>query len=149
MLGDRDLSLIRRAIFDGRIKAEEVRLLDRKWWRWLGWLLDHVESEATLRLFEVKHALHCGVLSYQNKQETFDLHWDEAVKLESLIRRELLPWIKGETGDRKSAAKKLSDQWDEIFGSADNPDTQSRIDATIKHLQAQAAASRGKFGGVK
>lgn len=146
MSGDRDLSLLRKAIFDGRIKPDEVRILDRKWWRWVGSLLSHIENEAAVRLFETKHDLHCGLLSYLNKQEAFDSHWNEALNLESLIRSILMPWIKGDTTDRKTSAEKLSDTWTKTFGDLNDKDTQDRINATVKHLEAQAASGRRKFG---
>lgn len=130
-------------MFAGLVTAADYRPLDRAWWRRAGWALDHLEAEAAVRVFELKHTLHCGVISYSAAVEAFEKHWDQAVELQDRVRRELFPWVEVEA-DRRTNINKMSDGWQSIFGKADDPDTEARIRATCDALVARAASGRNR-----
>lgn len=122
------------------MKPGEARLLDRRWWRKLWWVLDQVESENVVRLAEMEHRVHAGAMDYKAGGDCFRVHWDQALALQSKVGRELFPWLPAD--DPVDAARKMTADWEKNFGRLDDPETQRKVRATVEFLHSQAAKAR-------
>lgn len=141
MRGDRELSLFRQACLAGLIDPRGARLLDRRWFRKARWALEEVERRHYVDYHRMEHAAHCGAMNYL-AGSAFDVHWKQALEVQSLVRRELLPWVK--VLDRADHARRMSAEWERQWGDINDPETKKRIRETIEAMHRKAREGREK-----
>lgn len=126
----------------GLIDFKEARPFDRLWYANLNWTLDYLEGELYKQYLQLLHGLHCGALSYLAGKSAFDTHWEQADTVRSQYLRLIFPWA--DNKDRGTTISQMAKQWQEIFGAADDEETQKKIQFTVKSMYEHA--NRGRSG---
>jgi hypothetical protein len=91
---------------------------------------------------KLKYELNVAVLDYAIEQKTFDLHWDQAQELQTIINQRLLPWMDHQKGISRQEVKDLAKSWAKAFGDPREPEVAARIEATAAALRKMAQANR-------
>jgi len=130
------VSLLQQAHFDGDINLGEARPFDRHWRIKLVWTLDAVERRNFKQLSMMQHDLHCGAVTYLAGQKTLDTHWNQAIDLQSRVKKLLFPWL--EVGDNTAVYKRLTTAWEHTYGRLDDPETQRKLDEAVSQLRKRA-----------
>lgn len=86
------------------------------------------------------HDLHCGALTYLAGQKTLDTHWNQAIALESTMKKLLFPWLGGE--DNTGVYRRLTSAWERQYGKMNDPETQKKIDAGVAELRRRSRPKR-------
>lgn len=141
MEGNRGLILLRQAYLTGVLKPGEARPLDCNWWRRVRWTLQYLEDQNWVQYWRTVHALHAGALEYTAGTDCFDTHWDQALELESKIKKVLLPWLK-EDQKRKEIYRSMADEWVRMYGNPSDPEVYKKIEATCLAMIETAAKER-------
>lgn len=104
-------------------------------------MLDFVEQQNFLRVASLEHDLHCGAITYLAGEKPFEIHWEQALELQSKVRAELFPWQQAD-GGRKSAYKRMHDAWERAYGSLSDPETQKKITAAVAKMNERSRRKR-------
>lgn len=142
MAADRDLTLLCQAFLDGDLRPEEACRLDRRSRQKIRFTLDFLESRRWHDYLGHLYDLQLRVLDYNTGSQCFDTHWDQAIELQSKLRKELLPWLRGDP--RQSAWRQMYDIWKENFGDPNDQAVKARIAETITAMMLAAAENAKK-----
>lgn len=123
--------MIRKAAASGIVDFKEARLLDRKWWLRLNWLLEEVETQECRKLLELKFNQHASALNYL-AGNSFDHHWKHLNDLHEKWIALTFPWIKTRNS---SSADESVNLWKKYIGDSSDPEVQARIQETIDSLK--------------
>lgn len=137
---DRGLSLLRQAFVEGNLRPEEADTFDPRWWRKVKWTIDWLAGRNMNEVRKLRHALNCGLIDYFAGEKALDLHWEQAVEIQNLVQKDLMPWRAAM--DAKVSRKKIHEMietWKSIYGDPDDPEVSERIQKTADHLMSQAA----------
>ena len=132
MESDRELTLLRQAIFDGKIDLSNIRLLDRKWWLGVQWKLDELARQRRVEYSRWEYDLHLRLLDYRTGQDNFKVHWTQAEEVRELVRKDFYPWVP--PVDPEHETKTLVDDWYSVFGGDTPEETEQRIKASVDLL---------------
>lgn len=124
---------MRKAAALGVVDFRSARLLDRKWWMRLNWLLEEVENEECKKLIGLKFTQHSSALNYL-AGKTFDHHWKQLNELQARWTNFTFPWIAA-TRDSTSSGDSVK-LWKAFCGDpSTDPNVQARVQETAQSLR--------------
>ncbi len=139
------MTLLHQACIERLIDVSTARPLDRVWWQRVIATLDYLEDKNRVMVARMEHDLHCGAITYLAGDKPFSIHWDQALTLQSNVRRRLFPWDKDV--DPRDSYRKMSDAWEAEYGSLSDPETVRKVNEAAKALRNRGAARRRKERG--
>ena len=116
-------------------------IFDRRWWLCLEWRMDQLEERNLREVYRQQH-LHSLLLLPVSSEETIKVGWDKAHDLLDRYASSRFPWLKlakPSTQSRTTSIQQLADTWEEIWGKQSDPDTQQRIQNTVRALTPRRA----------
>lgn len=137
---DRGLSLLRQAFVEGSLRPEEADTFDPRWWRKVKWTIDWLAARNMNEVRKMRHDLNCSLLDYSAGDRALDLHWEQAVEIQNLVQKDLMPWREPMDGRlSRRAVNEMAEMWKSIYGNPEDSEVAERIRKTADHLISQAA----------
>jgi hypothetical protein len=124
------------------LDCREARLSDRSWWRKAHWAMAWVEKRNRNEVRKLSHDHNAALLNYAAGNKAIELHWEQALQIQSRIKQSLLPWEKER--DKQMSKQRFNamvELWEKVWGDQSDPETQKRIQWTADQLNAMALAN--------
>jgi hypothetical protein len=124
------------------LDCREARLSDRSWWRKAHWAMAWVEKRNRNEVRKLSHDHNAALLNYTAGNKAIELHWEQALQIQSRIKQSLLPWEKER--DKQMSKQRFNamvELWEKVWGDQSDPETQKRIQWTADQLNAMALAN--------
>lgn len=102
--------------------------------------MDWAEIRNRNELRRLYHEHNVAMLDYFTGERAMDLHWDQAVQIQTRYAKAILPWEKH--GKQKFSRRRFDEMiqlWEAVWGKRNDPETQKRIQWTADQLNAMAA----------
>lgn len=126
------------------INFSDVDLLNRREWLRMIWLLDQLESDNCLLVFNKLHDQQLYALTIPNAAD-IDKHWDSANNIVGEMEKLLFPWSASSSEKAKSAGReKLLAQWNAVWGDPGSEENKKREKATVRALRKRRKESQEK-----
>ena len=132
--------MLRQAFVEGHLRPIEASFFDPNWWRKVRWTIDWLDVKNTNEVRKLKHDMNCALLDYFTGDRAVDLHWEQAINIQNLVQKDLMPWRKiTEIQLSRKRIHEMVAQWKAIFGDPDDPDVAEKIRQTAEHLMTVGA----------
>lgn len=127
-----------RAAARGAIDFSSADLLDRKFWRRVGFVIRTIyeQDAAEVDKLEFQRAvafMQAATIVKQGSDSSISDYVDASL---DRVRTWLQPWAAGErAARRKGELRAMEAEWASIWGDPDDPETQAKIEAACRELR--------------
>lgn len=129
--------MIIQAAAEGVVDFRSADPLDPAWWRHLRLRLQVLQARNETVVDQLWAAWYFATLQRPNlTQQSLDSLLNGVENCMNQITRRLFPWERVEAG-RDKAVKDLRDQWVQVYGDPEDPETKAKIDATVAMLRSR------------
>ncbi len=126
-----------QAQVEGVVDFAAADLLDPRWWRHLGLMLDQLERRNLLDVQTASHQ-HCLAV-YISSAEDPKLQQQLQERSQQLVKQRLgmlFPWLlEASSVDPRQAARAMAQTWRKVYGDPDDPKMAEKIRKTAEALR--------------
>ena len=124
----------------GAINFREADFLDRRWWLKLGWVIQQVDSQLAVKVYDMQLLQTYSLLQTAEDSEKYNKQLEQLQLLTNRWLGTVLPWQGSAEDANATMFKSLRAEYVRRFGDPQDPAYRARLLALVEHWRSRRHA---------